>query len=385
MSKDLYILNIEHDLALANGSWNYIPPKVAQQMNKDMGMLPIWYAENGSATICDKSPREDILDQMDIHISTLHPSVLKGQETAYNIHPWGWDHRICHNMSSIVGDKFAKPDIEKIKELSHRRSSIEILEKFAAQGLFEKNKIPTEIKSLDNIREIVEQKKCLLKAPLSGSGRGLWWALNGFDFNVERWSNRTLKDQGSVIVEPVWAKKMDLAMEFKSDGKATKFAGYSYFVADSAGVYRNNMLMSDNKIEDTISAEIGKDTLRTIIDTLENHFTAKVSPHYSGYLGVDMLIGEEDNKPVINPCVEVNMRMTMGAVARLFFDKHVREDKTGEFRTVHFKNEGELKEHSTTMSKNNPLIIENQRICKGYLLLTSDDKYSHYGVEIEIN
>ena len=41
----------------------------------------------------------------------------------------------------------------------------------------------------------------------------------------------------------------------------------------------------------------------------------------------------ENEKPFfrIHPCVEINLRMNMGVVARFLYDRYVRSDSTGRF------------------------------------------------------
>jgi hypothetical protein len=52
------------------------------------------------------------------------------------------------------------------------------------------------------------------------------------------------------------------------------------------------------------------------IDTL-------IAPHYSGPLGIDMMLYRDDKGEIaINPCVEVNLRMTMGMVTAAMGSRH---------------------------------------------------------------
>ena len=46
--------------------------------------------------------------------------------------------------------------------------------------------------------------------------------------------------------------------------------------------------------------------------------TEMVAPHDTGPLGVDMLAG---NDGTLNPCIELNLRRTMGFVARDVFNR----------------------------------------------------------------
>ena len=48
-----------------------------------------------------------------------------------------------------------------------------------------------------------------------------------------------------------------------------------------------------------------------------------ISPHYDGPLGVDMMLyRDQDGQIAINPCVEINLRMTMGMVTAAMGSRH---------------------------------------------------------------
>ena len=54
----LYIFNPDTDLALANNSENYIPSARVKQMERELAMLPMWYAEQGSNILISTYPDE---------------------------------------------------------------------------------------------------------------------------------------------------------------------------------------------------------------------------------------------------------------------------------------------------------------------------------------
>lgn len=62
--KTLYIFNPEHDLALASGEMNYMPPASARRMASELALLPVWYAERGSAVLASSSYNLDYLKRM---------------------------------------------------------------------------------------------------------------------------------------------------------------------------------------------------------------------------------------------------------------------------------------------------------------------------------
>ena len=62
--KTLYLFNPEHDLALASGEINYMPPASARQMATELALLPVWYAEEGSAVLAPSAYNLDYLKRM---------------------------------------------------------------------------------------------------------------------------------------------------------------------------------------------------------------------------------------------------------------------------------------------------------------------------------
>ena len=92
--KTLYIFNPEHDLALASGEMNYMPPASARRMASELALLPVWYAERGSAVLASSAYNLDYLKRMqellDIPVYLMTEPELAA-EPALDIRPWGWD------------------------------------------------------------------------------------------------------------------------------------------------------------------------------------------------------------------------------------------------------------------------------------------------------
>lgn len=382
-----WILNFEHDLALASNNPYYMPPKVATAMNEDMAPLAFWLS--GNCQVLSQSSNSGLSDatlqlmqELGIGPKFRNRSVFepKGDEEPM---AWGWDPQVAKQFERLgIG---RHNDLEHIRQWSHRGKTIYFLERFAEAGLFASEMAPKEASTAAEIETWTSRQQLVLKAPLSGSGRGIWWALNGYDFNVQRWSKRTLETQGSVLCEPIWEKTGDFAMEFECQDGETRFAGYSEFVADNAGVYRCNLLKPDEEIAATLAQKVGEDHLNAIKKLWIELLNGSIAPKYNGIVGIDMLTGRIDGgKEHLNPCVEINLRMTMGMAARLVFDRWICATSRGEFRTIHFKTESELATHAIEMREKCPIKLRNGRIEAGYALLTRETKGTKYGIEIEI-
>ena len=72
---------------------------------------------------------------------------------------------------------------------------------------------------------------------------------------------------------------------------------------------------------------IPRDTLIAIREDLTAILADTLAGHYEGFLGVDQIICQADS-PAIIPVSEINLRMTMGLIARNQFDHQMLTDRT---------------------------------------------------------
>jgi hypothetical protein len=109
-----------------------------------------------------------------------------------------------------------------------------------------------------------------------------------------------------------------------------------------------------------------------------------MSDAYIGYLGVDMMICKDDEGYKVHPCVEVNLRMNMGVVSRLFYDNYVCEGAEGRYVIEYFPKNGEALRFHEAMQKECPLEMENGQVKRGYLSLTPVFDDTSYQIFIKI-
>lgn len=369
----LYLFNPDHDLALANGSKTYDAPASARQFASDLACLPLWYADEGSRVMAPvefrawKSPLETLLPRL----ATIS---FAEADTAESLVPWGWNQTLGRYSDSI-----AQTFIDNVREHSHRRWSGRAMDFLRNRLSFPVPDSATELFSRGEVDDFLRfHPKAILKAPISGSGRGVWRCFGGLSQSAEGWCRRTLCRQGSVMGEPLYHKVQDFAMEFLLKNGKASFAGYSVFETEAMGVYSANILAADDELERRLSEYIPLSYLHEIQDALLLFFEREYS-FYEGYLGVDMLIYEENGRCLVNPMIEINLRMTMGMVARRFFDAFVCDSSTGVFRIDRFDTTDELQAHCRTMQANAPLKVRDNRIQSGYITLcpiTPNTKYS---------
>ena len=96
---------------------------------------------------------------------------------------------------------------------------------------------------------------------------------------------------------------------------------------------------------------------------------------YTGYFGIDMLAYNESGELKIMPCVELNLRMTMGLIANRL-GAHILEcGKIGEMSVLWHKDIRSLKSYVEKLEKP---VIENGRLKSGSMLLTPVYQDSNY-------
>lgn len=386
--KALYIFNPEHDLALASGEANYMAPASARRMASELALLPMWYAEEGSAVLAPSAYNLDYVKKIQ-ELLGLSVDLITEPELAIepdlDIRPWGWDVALRKRLSVLGVDEVLLPSmgqLNDLREYSHRSKAVALLpelqlnEYFCGESYYLKT--PEEWK-----RFVEGRKECLLKAPLSGSGKGLNWCKGIFTPFISGWCTRVAASQGGVIAEPIYNKVEDFAMEFYSDGAGElTFVGYSLFHTGKSGMYEGNRLLSNGAIRKQLAQYVPLEALMDLENCLKYRLSALVGTVYKGYLGVDMMICRfpENEKPVfrIHPCVEINLRMNMGVIARFLHDRYVRPGSTGRFVIDYHPSEGEALQEHERMSATYPLESREGRVYSGYLPLVPVHKRSCY-------
>ena len=386
--KALYIFNPEHDLALASGETNYMAPASARRMASELALLPMWYAEEGSGVLAPSAYNLDYVKKIQ-ELLGLSVDLMTEPELAIepnlDIRPWGWDVALRKRLSGLGMDEALLPSMEQLdglREYSHRSKAVSFLpelqlnEYFCGESYY--------LKTQEEWKTFVEERECcLLKAPLSGSGKGLNWCKGIFTPFISGWCTRVAASQGGIIAEPIYNKVEDFAMEFYSDGTGeVTFMGYSLFHTGKSGMYEGNRLLSNEAIWKQLSQYVPSKVLTDLENCLKYRLSALVGTVYKGYLGVDMMICRfpENEKPVfrIHPCVEINLRMNMGVVARFLYDRYVHPGSIGRFVIDYHPSEGEALQEHERMSATYPLKIREGRVYSGYLPLVPVHRRSCY-------
>lgn len=390
----LYLFNPENDLAVANGAPYYMAPPLARQIAIDLAILPSWFATSPAAVWIAQNINwmESEKAQLGITTRQLSSTQLVDEVSCIEqVIPWGWSTEVAMRFAKLGIASSLLLDVDKLdkqRTLSHRSLTIAILNSLEQEkDVNIPHQLPNILYTPQEVQHFVEsQPHLLLKAPWSGSGKGLYWGRGVYDTTLERWSNGILKRQGEVIGEYHFDKVVDFAMEFYSDGCKAAFAGYSLFDTNVKGVYNGNTLASNEQIEAQLAMHVSRQSLQQLQYHMAHTLSRLVAPHYQGYLGVDMMLYRcpLSHRIEIHPCIEVNLRMNMGMVARLFYDRYVAPTSLGSYTIDFEKEEGVLLASHHELQKSNPLVIEDGKIVRGYLSLCPLHTTTHYRARVEV-
>ena len=291
MSDQIYIFNPEHDLCVANGDENFVPPRSAVGFAK----------ENVDLSECLKRPNKQ----------------------RRQIVPWGWNHSLKKRLLKEGIDPATLPSEEELQFIrthSRREYALDVHSRLScADSQIIGSDYRIIATSLSEIEAFISANgSVVLKAPLSGSGKGIRFVRERLSESDEGWCRRTLGKQGSVIVERRFEIIKECAMLFECHHEGLDFIGYSLFESRN-GAYCKNILASNEEIEDIIAGYIPRESLTAVREELTAILADTLVGHYEGFLGVDQIICNADS-PVLVPVSEINLRMTMGLIARNKYD-----------------------------------------------------------------
>lgn len=375
--RKVYIFNPDNDLALAYGGENYTAPPLATKLRYDLQMLPAWYADPGSYILSDFPGNKEwllgISETFGINLNIIEPDRLSNCNACFS--PWGWSL----DMRKRLVDKGVpvellpeKQYIENLRKISHRSISTKIHNELYRLLGKKLSPVPVEYDDFEKVKNFaVKNPSCFIKAPWSSSGKGVFRVLDTEAVDFKRWAKGILAKQGSLMCEVALGKEMDFAMEFCCKNGIAEFAGYSVFKNDSHFSFDTGYVMGRERLQQKILSRYNdKSFLGGIRESLEEILTREVAPFYEGYLGIDMLVYKDSGGLGINPCVEMNLRMTMGMVTSIIGDRYIDENSEGIFKVEYHKPGVDIVEYAGKLQQEYPLRINGGKIKSGVLFLT---------------
>ena len=315
----LHVFNPEHDLALASGLSNFTAPHAGRRLRADLGYLPaLWAGVNDCVLVEHVEQARRAYGRLRARVGGS-PCRFVDKSQLRNlpidrVEPWGWDLalRAALIRYGVSPEACAsEAEITDVRKYSHRRYAAEVLR------LLDWNP-PAEVSSVEAVEQCLSASpRLVVKAPWSSSGRGVRFIGGELSDYQRGWLRNIIAQQGSVMVEPFYPKVKDFGMEFEAlpDGQI-RYVGLSLFDTRN-GAYTGNVIASEEDKMEMISRYIPISLIDFVRVKIVDVLGQVIGRHYVGPFGVDMMIlSKPDNQGfLIHPCVEINLRRTMGHVA----------------------------------------------------------------------
>lgn len=318
-------------MALAANKDCFTSPHAGRQLRADLGFIPSLWADDADLVLVDdveaaaesaRHLRKYIHDVRFVSIRDL--SAMDFIDVSeFKIEPWGWDAAIRHQLlranASLESFLPTRCDVEKMRVISSRRFAAEqvlpCLLDIDRRLVGESHYCHT----IDEALELMEHNRnSVLKSPWSSSGRGVRYVepITPTE-HLLGWMRNVINVQGGIMVEPLYNKVTDFGMEFyaKADG-IVDYCGFSMFETRN-GAYSGSILATEEAKRAMLSRLINLSLLDAVKEQLCCKLSEKLAGIYEGPLGVDMMVvtGNEGDGFLLHPCVELNLRRTMGHVA----------------------------------------------------------------------
>ena len=232
----------------------------------------------------------------------------------------------------------------------------------------------------DIVRLLAHGSDMILKAPWSGSGKGLRLGRGGYVPPLSGWCRRLLREQGGVVVEPIYNKVYDFALEFYANGhRGVTYTGLSVFLTTVRGTYAGNWVAAEEVKERWLSAWVPREMWRQLKDEVGAYLHRMFSGGYRGYVGVDMMLCRVPGRAglCVHPCVEINLRRTMGQVS-VDLARLLAPSAEARFTIGYARETGTAWDECQRQRKECPLVLENEKLRGGYLPLTPVGLHTHY-------
>ncbi|MGM9798262.1 MAG: hypothetical protein ACI3ZY_11990 [Parabacteroides sp.] len=391
----IHLFNPGYEVAVLSGQVRYTPPVNVQIMRRDLATLPLWYADPGDLVWCEDEEQAMFVGMLPTAIRPLGQVVMTKSftqwitaGTVWRAQPWGLSPdslcrmaQLAQQVAGEVRGTVWKADYRRLTGRQTAAVCFSLLRTLLPE--VEWPQVPTFCSTLEEVNTCVSSGKgpYVLKTPFSSSGRGLLWCMGGALGEKEKaWAQGAIRKQGAISVERGLDKVLDFAMEFQVEEMgAVRYEGLSIFETAERGAYTGNRLASETLLRQTLLNYVEEPLFEQVKQTLTQLLKQLYAPYYQGYIGVDMLIYQTvEGRYAWHPCVEINMRCTMGLVALKLTQRLLAEQASGLFQIAYQKEAGEAYRLHQEAQAAHPLCVEAGRIKKGYLSLCPVTLNTHY-------
>ena len=302
----LHVFNPEHDIVMAYGDGMFTSPHAARGLRRDLGFIPAFTAEDGDFVLVDdiesaleslRHVRKYASDVVFITPDDLRNMRFDGSHSL-SIEPWGWDSTLKRQLVASFASEHLLPWLCETDSI-----------------FVGKSRYFTTMEEM-NV-ELVRNGRSVLKAPWSSSGRGVRYVEGMAECPLSGWCRNVISRQGGIMVEPYYDKVMDFGMEFCiGENGMAEYRGLSLFRTVN-GAYAGSILATENEKRKMMGRYVGLEVIDRLADMVIYRMSDLTGGSYKGPFGIDMMIvaDKAGDGFKIHPCVELNLRCTMGHVA----------------------------------------------------------------------
>lgn len=282
----VHYFNPGYEAAIEKGSCNYTPPIMVQQLRRDLQTLPLYYADVNEEVFISSPLPDDLLCKR----------LIDNKEQVFELLPWGWSPDLKSSFPNIN----LPYSLEEMKLFGSRSLSIELWHAVyqKAPNLFLYHP-PKEV----SIGGEVEPGEWVLKEDYTSSGRGVEFINARQNPKIIISRRFGVKKGKRLFIEPFYHIKEERGYEFwrSEEGEITYIGNHKAII--ERGRYKGSSIGESS------------DDDREYIDSLIGGLTTLPLGSYSGVIGVDTAIYQDESVERFVPCFEVNVRPTMGYVA----------------------------------------------------------------------
>jgi hypothetical protein len=388
---DLYLYNPTCDMAVENGTFSYMPPKLLAKFEQDISPLMAFMTTGEDDLISENGDNDVFLDfwnQLGIGL----PSFVNKENTFHRsykqIIPWGWSPIVAQKYApaQIYGQPFPfKQAIQK--DFFSRLTSVRLTTNLKSKALPDFISIPhlpQVIRNFDHLNECFESFSIgiVVKTLWSSSGRGLLFIRNQSQLQQGKaWIDSQLKKHKALIAEPIYTKVQDASLQFMitQNGKYL-FYGINYFEADDQGHFSKEFFHIPDSIRESLPTDEQwiQQTADAIIKSMQE---LNIHKNYQGPIGIDAMFVKINDQIKFYPLVEANLRCNMGLI-NLHLKKLFAAGCCGTWQISSF-NPGEAPKFIKKQMKLHPAEIKNMKITRGFFPLTyfnPDTRFAAWGI-----
>ncbi|MDP6944777.1 MAG: DUF455 family protein, partial [Myxococcota bacterium] len=268
------MFNPDTETALGRQAKGHTPPAQVLTMARDLETLPMFVMATEDVLLVRREPRPAFLAELLSHgygvpeFVTAELDTRRFSATAplstrrlAELAPWGWDPRSAEFLQPLAAQVTDPPaDLAAlVSTRAHLGSKAWLAQRVSAllgalpeerRALCVTDSLPTVADDMVGVEADLAEHRArgyatiVAKAPFGTAGRGaLRIASEGPTDRQRRWLEDTLTTQGSVVLEPWYARLLDFSYLFKlhPDGEMTE-VGFNPFYTDATGRYRGAIL-----------------------------------------------------------------------------------------------------------------------------------------------